>query len=129
MKPRKLRLAALLLVTACSKPVDVEHRNQAVTNVVFRAQSTLTLCQIAPEKPCDRSAYDTAFRELQDAVLGDPKRKAAVEDFGVVFETVIKGIFPGAAGETEITYKARQAANADRLTEAAERLKIAARGS
>ena len=124
------RLVAVALVAfACSKPIDVERRNQAVANVVYRAQSTLTLCQIAPESPCDRSGYDTAFRELQDVVLGDPKRKAAVEDFGVVFETVIQGIFPGAAGETTITYKARQAANADKLTEASGRLSVAMKAS
>ncbi len=124
-------VAVALLAFACSRPVDVERQRQAeaVTNVLFHAKMTLSLCQTGHEKACDRTKYDAAFRELQDSVLSDSKRKAAVEKFGVAFEHAIRDVSLHIGGETPLAYEARQAANEEMLTLASIRLDAAMRGS
>ena len=122
-------MASIILVAAsCSKPVDTEKLTQAVAQVRFRATTAITLCRLKDSlnQPCDRSEYDGAYRELEDAVMGNAPLKAAVAEYGVVFESVMSNI-RDSMGETHTDYAARQAKNDERLKEAGIRLEAATR--
>ncbi len=46
-------------------------------------------CGLLSQAPRDRSEYATAFRELEDVVIGEPSLKHAVEEFGIAAELAL----------------------------------------
>ena len=120
MKLRQVRLgaiAAAVLAGSCSKPIDHAKLTAAVDDVRQKAGVALAMCglykrfgnsPISPEslKPCDRSEFDPAYRELEDAVLGNPQLKAAVAEYGIAFELAFSS---PTSREAETTEKFQEA--------------------
>jgi hypothetical protein len=98
VKPRRsilATIAAAVLAASCSKPID--HGKLAAAAEKVRHKAGLAVARCYLKEPCDRIEYDAAFGQLEDLVLGDPRLKAVVEEYGIAVELALSN--PGQNAE------------------------------